>query len=234
MLRWGQHVIGRPFAIVSWRDGLLEVWIRRLGAGTEELFQEASTGMPVWVTGPLGRGFEDRDLKAGAFVFVSGGVGGASLLPIIQRRREMGHSDFWIHGERTLSSFDRSLEPSVLCLDQSPEMAPEGRKIFSGNVVSYLESHLDLVHQRMATRILACGPSKMLESLSNFQLGSSEIQNIPLWLGLEEKMGCGVGLCFSCSVSTQSGMKRCCLEGPWFEARDIPDHFEFRKGTQSS
>jgi len=38
---------------------------------------------------------------------------------------------------------------------------------------------------------------------------------------VDERMACGVGLCFSCSVFTKDGPKRSCVQGPWYSIRDI-------------
>ena len=40
-------------------------------------------------------------------------------------------------------------------------------------------------------------------------------------LSMEERMGCGVGICVGCSIETRSGVKRVCKEGPVFDAGDI-------------
>ena len=60
----------------------------------------------------------------------------------------------------------------------------------------------------------ACGPIPMLRALVR-ELGKNG------QLSMEERMGCGVGICVGCSIETRSGVKRVCKEGPVFDAGDI-------------
>ena len=233
MLRWGRHLVARPFAIVDWKSlskgSLLEVWVRRLGAGTEELFKLAKKGMAIHVTAPLGQNFMEKQ-KLDRILFLSGGVGAASILPVVAARLAVGQtpSDLWIHGEQDENSLDRQLmssesRPQILYFEKTSVRGLSGRitQAFDGKIDERLEDSFQAV--------VACGPSAMLEAVVAKLQGDEKFSQIPLWLGLEEKMGCGVGLCFSCSVSTQKGMERCCLEGPWFEAGHLKNHFVFRK-----
>jgi dihydroorotate dehydrogenase electron transfer subunit len=188
-------------------------------------------GDRVWVTAPLGTGLSKARLKTQKrILFMSGGVGGASVLPLARARRELGFThDVWVHGERDAESLDRELledsaRPQYVYYEKSrPADGLDGRitQFLSNSLGQPLESF---------SQAIACGPSGMLEALSRDFAAHSELAKTELILGLEEKMGCGVGLCFSCSVLSVEGPKRCCLEGPWFEARSIPEHFKFRKG----
>ncbi|NCN28591.1 hypothetical protein GW915_13585 [bacterium] len=229
MLRWGQHLIGRPFAIVDWQEGdggfVLEIWVRRLGAATEELFCFAEKGRPCEVTLPLGTSLPSAFLKRESKVlFVSGGVGAASVLPVWRQRRALGcSSDFWIHGERAWNDFDASLGCDVLCLEDSKGAT---RGFVQGRVTAALDSS----KLGSISHVLCCGPTPMLQALSSALEAMPMLAKLPCYLGLEEKMGCGIGLCFSCSVKTTEGMQRCCMEGPWFERKKIVNHFTFRGG----
>lgn len=224
MIRWGTHQIGRPFAIVSWEkcNGhyVMELWIRRLGAATEELFCEGFEGMSLWVTAPLGTPLSQEIFERNSRVlFVSGGVGAASLLPIWQARQKLDAPDFWIHGERRPEDWDSNLQCGVLCL----ESGAVSSRFVTGRVTEAL-SHV----KDSPTHILVCGPTAMLEAVGIFVESSPLLRPAKCFLGLEEKMGCGIGLCFSCSVRCGDTMERCCTEGPWFEYASIRGHFEFR------
>jgi NAD(P)H-flavin reductase len=116
MLRWGEHLIGRPFAIVDWKKksattSQLTVWIRELGAATKELKNLSHKNMPVWVTAPLGTAFPSFLLnKKNRILYITGGVGAASILSLKNIRKN--YKDFWIHGERSLDDFDKKLKPN--------------------------------------------------------------------------------------------------------------------------
>ena len=40
-------------------------------------------------------------------------------------------------------------------------------------------------------------------------------------ISMEERMGCGVGICMGCSIETKEGFKRVCKEGPVFDAEEL-------------
>lgn len=65
----------------------------------------------------------------------------------------------------------------------------------------------------MFDRFYACGPKPMLKALSALPMDGQ--------LSVEERMGCGFGICMGCSCKTKSGMKRVCKEGPVFRKEDL-------------
>ena len=40
-------------------------------------------------------------------------------------------------------------------------------------------------------------------------------------VSLEERMACGIGACYGCTVKTTEGLKQVCHDGPVFELADI-------------
>ena len=60
----------------------------------------------------------------------------------------------------------------------------------------------------------ACGPLPMLRALVKTIGTRGQIS-------MEERMGCGVGICVGCSLQTTRGIKRVCKEGPVFDADEI-------------
>jgi len=60
----------------------------------------------------------------------------------------------------------------------------------------------------------ACGPKPMLKAVCNALEGPGEAS-------LEERMGCGFGICYGCSVQTASGPKRVCKDGPVFKKEEL-------------
>ncbi|MBP7844434.1 MAG: hypothetical protein KA116_06425 [Proteobacteria bacterium] len=238
MLRWGSHIIGRPFAIVDWkRQGkasVLEVWIRQLGGATCELANLAFRGMKLSVTLPLGAPIDSSVLKSKSpILFISGGVGAASILSLYQFRKTLlkGNKktkDFWIHGERSLLDWDKNIPIDKLLLEEKSR--PRISKKIQWAQGRVTQSLAELSQSSFET-VVVCGPTPMLEAVSLEIQKTWTSKKVKILLGLEEKMACGIGLCFSCSVLCDSGMKRCCLEGPWFEYKNIVNHFSFRSGA---
>ena len=60
----------------------------------------------------------------------------------------------------------------------------------------------------------SCGPLPMLRALTSALDIDGEIS-------LEERMGCGFGICMGCSIMTTAGAKRVCKEGPVFRKEEI-------------
>jgi NAD(P)H-flavin reductase len=73
-----------------------------------------------------------------------------------------------------------------------------------------------------AVMAFTCGPNRMMEVVS----GIAAEAGVPLKVLLEKRMGCGIGVCFSCvcRVRRPAGeveYTRVCKEGPLFDAKDI-------------
>ena len=65
----------------------------------------------------------------------------------------------------------------------------------------------------------ACGPKAMYESIAREMLEGRAKK--PIQVSLEVRMGCGVGACYGCSIPTEQGMKRVCLDGPCFDLNEV-------------
>jgi dihydroorotate dehydrogenase electron transfer subunit len=68
--------------------------------------------------------------------------------------------------------------------------------------------------------VFTCGPEGMVKSIRK------EIENMktPCQVLVEERMACGLGLCFGCAVKTideKEPYKRACKEGPVFDLWQI-------------
>ena len=62
--------------------------------------------------------------------------------------------------------------------------------------------------------VCACGPMPMLRAVCESVKGRGEVS-------LEERMGCGAGFCYCCSIQTKNGPRRVCKDGPVFDKEDI-------------
>ena len=66
--------------------------------------------------------------------------------------------------------------------------------------------------------VLACGPTPMLRALK----AVAERENLPCYISLEERMGCGIGACLVCVCDLTNGKKaRVCKDGPVFNANEV-------------
>ena len=60
----------------------------------------------------------------------------------------------------------------------------------------------------------ACGPMPMLKAVCASVHSPGEVS-------LEERMGCGAGFCYCCSIQTVNGPRRVCKDGPVFKKEDL-------------
>ena len=67
--------------------------------------------------------------------------------------------------------------------------------------------------------IYACGPMPMIKAVRDFAIQN----NIPAQVSLEERMGCGIGICLGCAVKDKKseGYKHVCKDGPVFNVNDV-------------
>jgi len=68
-----------------------------------------------------------------------------------------------------------------------------------------------------ADQIFACGPPSMYQSMAAQKL----LKKKSVQISMEVRMGCGLGVCYGCTVKTKDGLKQVCEDGPVFELNDI-------------
>jgi dihydroorotate dehydrogenase electron transfer subunit len=60
--------------------------------------------------------------------------------------------------------------------------------------------------------VYACGPAVMLKNMDGMLESDGEYS-------MEERMGCGFGVCLGCTIVTKKGPKRVCADGPVFDRK---------------
>ena len=65
--------------------------------------------------------------------------------------------------------------------------------------------------------ILACGPTPALVYVQKL---AAEL-GIKCYISMEHRMLCGLGACLGCTIETTKGLKRCCKDGPVFDASEV-------------
>jgi len=204
----------RPFSVSSYRRGTLGILYRVVGRGTHLLSQKKK-GDILGVLGPLGRGFPSFPAASRVWL-VAGGTGIAPLLFLLSRRKAASGDTTLFYGALT----DRALFRKVL---------PAGnyRKVFSTDdgscgekcrITSLVRRHLE---QERPDVLCASGPFEMMKEVACL----ADACGLPCYVSLENRMGCGMGLCFGCvaKVKTDTGWdyERVCTEGPVFPAERV-------------
>ncbi len=206
---WGQDpLLRRPISIADVSRGDLRLVFRVVGRGTE-LLGRLKRGDVLDLLGPLGRPAPD---PAGRTVFLcGGGVGAAPLLFLARRLARRRRLSIYL-GARTrdelilVSEFRKVAGRVSLATD-------DGSRGFRGPVTG------PLVRDAAGARdpvVYACGPRPMLAALVR------ALDPVPVWGFVEERMGCGTGVCYCCALPRRGGgYVRFCLEGPVVRLNEV-------------
>jgi dihydroorotate dehydrogenase electron transfer subunit len=201
-------VLRRPLSIhrVAGREQIALLF-QTVGKGTEWLAQ-CREGDNLDILGPLGNGFSLKPTTR-KLLLIAGGIGIAPLVFLAEKALGEGCLITMLLGASNTSLlYPRSMLPSPIKLVTATEDGSEGRK---GMVTELIPDFTD-----QADQIFACGPSAMYKSIADQHIRRKLIQ-----ISLEERMGCGVGACYSCTIKTKLGLMQVCRDGPVFELDDI-------------
>jgi dihydroorotate dehydrogenase electron transfer subunit len=215
-------MLRRPFSIhqASRRGGwagTLEIVFDVVGPGTAWL-AEAKQHDVLDVIGPLGRAFQQRD-ELSRCVLVGGGYGAAPLYFLSDELRIAGKEAHLVVGARSHERVFKSIEgkrvgTSFLFTTEEGTLGERGR------VTNVLPEVLEAVG---ADVVYACGPNAMLRAVSEMCLA----RGVPCQVAVEEMMGCGLGVCWTCAVPYLSAdgrswwNVRACFEGPVFNGARV-------------
>lgn len=201
-------LLPRPFAIVRRQSqGETYQFIYRVAGKFTQLLANYSKGQLLSVLGPLGQGIEEVPTRA---VFVAGGIGYASLLPVIESFAQLKKPPRMTLFYGLRSELDR-IHPAHV-----PEFffsTDDGSLGYFGRIDSLMKEK-EAVWEG-ADRFYVCGPTGMMKSLWKLLPPEKSLYF------LEESMACGVGICMGCVVPLQTGPVRSCLEGTMFWGKDL-------------
>ena len=243
----------RPFSIsrVDREQGTVGILWARVGYGTGLMSRWKAEEM-VNILGPLGNGFMPG--RFGHLVLVAGGTGIAPMPFIMSEslRQCPGTSVTLLYGAKDKGSVypvaRLTQESRTVEIRVSTEDGSFGRK---GLVTDLLGEHLEQLlrkdedaHRKRSEGdygksgdddpsnarnkgsvpnavVFACGPGPMLSAVKAVTVRAG----VPLYVSLEERMGCGVGLCRGCAVRgagrPENSYLHVCVDGPVFSAEDV-------------
>ena len=196
----------RPISVCDWEeDGTLTLSYRVVGKGTAQM-SELLPGSEIDVLTALGNGFNSgKDCRKP--LLIGGGIGVAPLYKLAKEIAARGLRQTVICGFKNASEiFYRQEFEAIqgLTLIIATEDGSEGVKGFVTDAMKGLE--FDYFY--------TCGPMPMLKALC-------KVCDAPGEASLEERMGCGFGICMGCTCKTMTGGKRICKEGPVFNREEL-------------
>jgi len=219
-------LLRRPFSVLRINElrGSFQVLLRTVGRGTQML-AEAQPGTEFDIMGPLGNGFALPGPR-GEVVLVAGGIGVAPLIFLATALREPDGYRYvqGLFGARSEDDLCCWREFSNVC-DEFTAVTEDGSIGEQGLVTDFLVLQLE----RGAGCVYACGPALMLAEVAE-QCRNAEI---PCYVSMEQRMGCGVGACLGCVIPTHASgtqrYQRVCKDGPIFDAEAV-DWEAIRRG----
>ncbi len=198
--------LSRPLSILESDGERLSLLYKVVGRGTA-LLADAPEGAPVRLLTPLGRPFPARDDDRPRLL-LAGGVG---LPPMWSWLRAHGRDDdLACFGGRDADDvpWDLLAAPWRASVDRA-DAASETRGAFAGNVVELARSLLPA--DAPAHHVIACGPIPLLRAAAALARERGWTCDV----SVEERMGCGYGVCRGCVVPrADGGWWTACQDGP--------------------
>lgn len=195
---WGKYpLLSRPLSIYDADSEGVTFLYKVIGEGTS-IFSRLKNGDEINVEGPYGISFP---ILKGRILLVGGGVGIAPLYLAAKNIKENSKSS-------TVDVLLGFTDEPVL-LDEFTKVADDVRSKIGGFIT-------DLVNDELYDYIYACGPTIMMETLYT-KIRSKE----KLYVSLESRMACGIGVCLACTCRTSNGNKKLCYDGPVFLGKEV-------------
>ena len=196
----------RPISVhdVDWET--LSLVYKVVGEGTAAMSRMLPGESLNALTG-LGTGFSIDESRS-KFLLLGGGVGTA---PLYQLAKELCA----LQKEMTVVlGFNK--ESEVMLVEDFESL---GAKVYVATMDGSAGTKgfvTDVVRLKNLTYdyFYACGPVPMLRAVCETVKGRGEVS-------LEERMGCGAGFCYCCSIQTAKGPRRVCKDGPVFKKEDL-------------
>ena len=206
-----------PFAVYDVAPGAsrLDICYQVLGQGTQQLSQLAC-GHQLDLIGPIGNGWQVPEGTTRALL-VGGGVGTPALNLLARQLAGAGTAADAVIGAQTAAR--------LCCADRiAANLEPVGGQVHvatddgSLGVHGFVTAISDgLIASGAYDYLAVCGPTPMMRNVARPALAAG----VACQVSMEKLMACGVGACLSCVVETTTGRKRCCVDGPVFDAREV-------------
>ncbi len=209
----------RPISIYNLEkeNGILEFIFQVKGKGTEILSKKKENDL-IDIIGPLGYGTFKYDQYKNLGI-IGGGIGVFPLYELAKCAKK---------DKKNVNTYLGFRNKDYVVLENEFQnvsnyltiTTDDGSYAKQGFAINFLEKDIE---EGKIDAIYACGPLPMLKAVQKLAIE----KNIPCQISLEEKMGCGLGVCLGCAVKTAKSSKdapeywHVCKAGPVFQAKDV-------------
>lgn len=209
------RVLRRPFGVSEYdaEAGTLAILYAVVGDGTRILSKVGKGEKLPCILG-LGNGFPE--IAGAKKIALLGGGMGSVLFPALSKElKEKGVETVTYLG---FASADKIIVKDATAPYSEVKIATDdGSYGVKGYAADMLRK--DLADGEKFDAVFCCGPEPMFRALQKFPL------TVATYISLEERMGCGVGACLTCSckIKTSDGDKflRVCKDGPVFPIEKV-------------
>lgn len=197
----------RPISVSLSEERRLQLLYKVAGEGTR-ILAALQPGTKLDLLTGLGNGFHPEACRQRALL-IGGGIGAAPLLQLCRDLRTAGREVTALLGFNTASEILLHAELEALGAEVHIATADGSCGIpgFVTDALARIRPAFDHYY--------VCGPMPMMCALFPVLPETGEFS-------LEERMGCGTGLCFGCTVQTTAGPRRICHDGPVFKKEELP------------
>lgn len=206
-------LLPRPISICEFdrENKTITVVYAVVGDGTKQ-FSKMNPDDTIQVSGPMGNGFQLGE-KTIHHVLVGGGIG---VPPLLELAKHLQGNITAVLGFRSDPILIQEFEKLGVTVYVATEDGSYGHK---GNVIDILNNK-----EITGKMFYSCGPKPMLKALTKWCMK----YNIPVQVSLEERMGCGIGVCVGCVCKEKDkdskqgwSHKKICTDGPVFWGREV-------------
>ncbi len=204
----------RPISICDVTGEMLRLVFEIRGDGTRWL-SKCAPGDTLDILGPLGNGLFPVDDSEEPVLLVGGGIGAPPMLYAAHNVKK-AHAVLGFQSASKAILYDEFCD----CCELVQVATDDGSLGAHGTVAGPISMMLE---KYSYSKVFACGPRPMLKAVAEL----AAKKNIPCFVSMEERMGCGVGACLVCACKThdkESGeehFSHVCSNGPVFSADEI-------------
>ena len=203
----------RPFAARAWDSSGFDIIYKVVGDGTAAMTSLRPGALVDCLVG-LGNGFSMPPAGARRVLVAAGGIGASPLFSQTVALARGGYDVTVVLGFNTADEIILLDEYKSLGVNV-PVTTVDGSYGIPGFVTAAFSYTTRVT--RVCTNfdyVYACGPRVMMKAVC-------ESVDCPGQVSLEERMGCGCGICYGCTCQTSDGPRRVCADGPVFDKEKV-------------
>jgi ferredoxin--NADP+ reductase len=191
--------------------GTITLLFQKVGKTTETLGMMKAGSVIRDIAGPLGHPTPVK--KYGNCVLIGGGIGVATIFPILQALKAAKNHVTVIMGARS-KDFIIWEEKFREISDELFVTTDDGSSGRKGLVTDMLK---EIIRKDPIQLVLAVGPVRMMKTVSEL----TKPYGIKTIVSLNSLMVEGTGMCGSCRVTIAGNTKFACIDGPEFDGHDV-------------